>query len=143
MVLPPRRPLTADSDDVMTKRKMTKRLEAQKKLLLSKRDQLVRKLAESKREGEAAELDRGDDLDRAAASRDQEINYMLTSREREELRAIDEALAKIEDGTYGICERCEKPIGVKRLEAMPLAQCCRDCQSEMESAQRRNQKLGL
>lgn len=110
---------------------------------MSKREQLVRKLAEAKREGNAAELDRGDDLDRAAASRDQEINYMLSAREREELRTIDEALSKIEEGVYGICERCEKSIGVKRLEALPLALFCRDCQSEMESAQRREREMGL
>lgn len=118
-------------------------METHKKLLLAKREQLVRKLAEAKREGNAAELDRGDDLDRAAASRDQEINYMLSSREREELRAIDEALDKIESGVYGTCERCDKAIGVKRLEAMPLALFCRDCQSEMELAQKREREMGL
>jgi DnaK suppressor protein len=127
----------------MAKKTSKKRIEAQKKLLTSKREQLVRKLAEAKREGNAAELDRGDDLDRAAASRDQEINYMLTSREREELRAIDEALGKIEDGVYGVCERCEKSVGAKRLEAIPLALFCRDCQDEMEMAQRREREMGL
>ena len=127
----------------MTKRKLTKKSEAQKRLLLDKREQLVRRLAESKREVSALELDRGDDLDRAAASRDREINYMLSSREREELRAIEEALEKIDEGIYGVCERCDKTIGAKRLQALPLAPYCRDCQSEMELAQRRNRELGL
>lgn len=127
----------------MTKKKTNKRLEDQKKLLMAKREALVRKLTGSKREEDAPELDRGDDLDRAAASRDQEINYMLSSREREELRAINGALAKLEEGVYGVCERCEKPIGAKRLEAMPLAPFCRDCQSEMETAQRRSREMGL
>lgn len=133
----------------MSKRKSTKKptktkkSEAQKRILLEKREQLIRKLSESKREESAAELDRGDDLDRAAASRDQEINYMLSSRERGELRAIEEALEKIEMGVYGICERCEKTIGAKRLKALPLAASCHDCQSEMELAQQRNRDLGL
>ncbi|MEE9305435.1 MAG: TraR/DksA family transcriptional regulator [bacterium] len=133
----------------MTKRKSTrkttnkKKSEAQKQILLEKREQMIKKLTESKREESAAELDRGDDLDRAAASRDQEINYMLSSREREELRAIEEALEKIEMGVYGVCERCEKTIGAKRIKALPLAPYCHDCQSEMEVAQRRNRELGL
>ncbi len=127
----------------MTKQEPTKKSEAQKRLLLEKREQLVRKLAESKREDSAIELDRGDDLDRAAASRDREINYMLSSREREELRAIEEAIEKIETGLYGVCERCEKTIGTKRLQALPLASYCRDCQSDMELAQRRDRELGL
>jgi DnaK suppressor protein len=118
-------------------------METQKKLLMAKREQLVRKLAEGKRESNAAELDRGDDLDRAAASRDQEIYYMLSNREREELRAIDEALDKLESSVYGTCERCDKSIGVKRLEALPLALFCRDCQDEMEMAQRREREMGL
>ena len=127
----------------MTKQEPTKKSEAQKRLLLEKREQLVRKLAESKREDSAIEIDRGDDLDRAAASRDREINYMLSSREREELRAIEEAIEKIETGLYGVCERCEKTIGAKRLQALPLASYCRDCQSDMGLAQRRDRELGL
>jgi DnaK suppressor protein len=140
-------------DEGMTKRKSTrkttrkptktKKSEAQRRILLGKREQLIRKLSEAKREESAPELDRGDDLDRAAASRDQEINYMLSNREREELRAIEEALEKIEMGIYGTCERCEKTIGAKRIKALPLASFCHDCQSEMELAQRRNRELGL
>jgi DnaK suppressor protein len=127
----------------MAKKRLSKQVQEQKKLLLEKREQLIRKLAEAKREENAAELDRGDDLDRAAASRDREIDYMLSSREREELRAIDEALEKIEMGVYGICERCEKPIGAKRLKALPLAPYCHDCQSEMEQSQARSRELGI
>jgi DnaK suppressor protein len=127
----------------MTRKATKKQIEAQRKLLTAKREQLVRKLTETKRENDATELDRGDDLDRAAASRDQELNYMLTAREREELRAINEALEKIEDGLYGACERCEKHIGAKRLQALPLAPYCRDCQDEMEVAQRREREMGM
>jgi DnaK suppressor protein len=55
--------------------------------------------------------------------RDQAIEESM----RDELKQIDEALAKIEAGTYGICERCHKPIAPARLEALPYATLCIDC----------------
>ncbi|HEU5423258.1 MAG TPA: TraR/DksA C4-type zinc finger protein [Nitrolancea sp.] len=42
--------------------------------------------------------------------------------------AIQQALQKLDDGTYGICERCGKPIAPERLEALPFARYCLDCQ---------------
>ena len=48
---------------------------------------------------------------------------------RETLGDIDNALAKIDGGTYGICERCGRPIGEDRLEAMPAARLCIECAS--------------
>ena len=48
---------------------------------------------------------------------------------RETLGDIDNALAKIDAGTYGICERCGRPIGEDRLEAMPAARLCIECAS--------------
>ena len=48
---------------------------------------------------------------------------------RETLSDIDNALAKIDAGTYGICERCGSPIGEDRLEAMPAARLCIECAS--------------
>jgi RNA polymerase-binding transcription factor DksA len=47
----------------------------------------------------------------------------------ETLGDIDNALAKIDSGTYGTCERCGKPIGEARLEAMPAARLCIECAS--------------
>jgi DnaK suppressor protein len=55
--------------------------------------------------------------------RDQAIEESM----RDELKQIDEALEKIEAGTYGICERCHKPIAPARLEALPYATLCIDC----------------
>ncbi len=49
-----------------------------------------------------------------------------------ELAEIEEALARIEDGSYGQCERCHKPIGEARLEAMPHARYCVDDQGRIE-----------
>ncbi len=48
---------------------------------------------------------------------------------REALEEVEHALAKLDQGTYGICERCGKPINPARLEAMPAARLCIDCAS--------------
>ena len=50
----------------------------------------------------------------------------------EQLNAIDDALQRIEDGTYGVCEECGKKIHKERLKIMPFAKFCVACQSEME-----------
>lgn len=113
----------------------SKEWEEQKKALLEKRRYLLKKISEKKSTKDSAlELGHGDYLDKASASRDLELDYMLSNRERGEVKAIDEALRKIEDKdkTYGICEMCGKKISKKRLLALPLTPYCRDCQSEME-----------
>ena len=50
---------------------------------------------------------------------------------------IDEALGRIEDGTYGICEECDGPIGVERLKARPVTTLCIECKSSQEADERR------
>ena len=64
--------------------------------------------------------------DAATATVDREIAYTLEEDEEELLREIDAALARIEDGTYGTCIRCGKPIGEDRLRALPHASLCID-----------------
>jgi DnaK suppressor protein len=54
------------------------------------------------------------------------------------LRDIDAALRSIEKGRYGICERCDQPIEVARLEVKPDATLCLKCQQEVERLSRRN-----
>ena len=51
---------------------------------------------------------------------------------RDLLRQIDGALARLDDGTYGICQRCGKPINEERLEAFPYVEFCIECQSFLE-----------
>ena len=67
----------------------------------------------------------GDDYDRAVA-------LGIFTQEQEFLYLIDEALKRIDDGTFGSCEVCEKAISVKRLEAVPYATLCLPCQSDEE-----------
>ncbi len=81
----------------------------------------------------SADAMHGDSLDIASSSRDREITFMLKSRELHELRAIEDAIRRIDNDDYGICAVCEDPIEIKRLEAIPWARYCLSCQEEMES----------
>jgi DnaK suppressor protein len=54
---------------------------------------------------------------------------------------IRAALARIEDGSYGLCDRCEEPIPANRLDAFPWARMCVHCQSAMETEQHAGGKL--
>jgi len=65
--------------------------------------------------------------------------YVLASKERELLYAVDEALARIEDGTYGICVICEKEIGIERLKAVPWAELCVECQKKLEEEEKKEE----
>ena len=76
----------------------------------------------------------GDIYDQASSERDRELDLLLGDREREKLRSIDEALDRIDDGEYGICEECEEEIPLGRLKVMPFARFCVRCQSDMEGA---------
>ena len=75
----------------------------------------------------------GDSLDIASSARDREITFMLKSRELDELRAVEDAIDRINSDDYGICASCEDPIELKRLEAVPWARFCRACQEDMEN----------
>ena len=79
------------------------------------------------------EATHGDSLDVASNARDREITFMLKSRELDELRAIEDALERMDHDDFGICANCEEPIEIKRLEAIPWTRFCRSCQEEMES----------
>ena len=59
----------------------------------------------------------------------------LASRQSQLIEEIDEALGRIEDGTYGQCSRCGKPLDEKRLRAMPTAKYDAECQAAIEAAQ--------
>lgn len=64
-----------------------------------------------------------------------EVASQLTTQERNILIEIDEALRKIKEGKYGICERCSRPISKERLEAIPYCRYCIECQRKLEEKQ--------
>jgi DnaK suppressor protein len=70
--------------------------------------------------------------DTATETYDRELDYTLEENSEHVLAEIDAALTRIEEGTYGICTNCGKPIPVERLEALPWATLCIDCQRERE-----------
>lgn len=74
----------------------------------------------------------GDTGDQSVASTEADLNFTLTDRHAEELRAIDAAKARIRDGTYGICVDCGCEISFERLSAYPTAERCIQDQERVE-----------
>ncbi len=103
------------------------------KSLLARRAALRKALA-----GELADLRKssaqsGDSADVAFDTGSDEISTQLAELEARELSQIERALARIKQGTYGVCEVCQGRIPVARLNALPYSTTCIDCQREMES----------
>ena len=82
-----------------------------------------------------------DTYDLASDERDREINFILNDREREKLHAIDEALERIKDKSYGICESCEGEIQLGRLKVLPFTRLCVKCQEENEKESKRQKTM--
>lgn len=105
------------------------------------RNQILSEIEEDLRKGREGQKDEGRDAyDVASDERDREINFLLSDRERAKLQAIDEALERIDQKTYGICESCEGEIAQERLKAMPFTRLCVQCQQEQESEARRHRR---
>jgi DnaK suppressor protein len=66
----------------------------------------------------------------------QEVDLALMQMKSETLKKIDEAISRLEEGTYGRCEECDGEIPAARLRALPFAARCRDCQEEAENTVR-------
>jgi DnaK suppressor protein len=77
-----------------------------------------------------------DEIDQASSEYQQSMIFRLRDREKFLLAKIDKALARIESGTFGICERCEEEISPKRLEARPVTTLCIRCKEEQEQAEK-------
>jgi len=74
-----------------------------------------------------------DSVDMSLQDVNQELAFRLGERESQMVADIDGALQRIDEGTYGTCERCGKPIPEARLEALPTARFDAACQSELET----------
>ncbi len=77
-----------------------------------------------------------DEIDSASSESGLAFIGRLRERERVLIKKIEYAIAKIENGTYGECESCGEDIGLKRLEARPVAELCIDCKSQQEKLER-------
>ncbi len=114
---------------------MSRREEIQKleTILLARRDALRKALAGD--ESALRDLQKhsgGDVVDLALDSANDEINYQLAAVESRELQLIEEALQRIANGTYGICEITGKPIPLARLQALPYATTTIEAQRMLE-----------
>ncbi|MDH5299303.1 MAG: RNA polymerase-binding protein DksA [Desulfobulbaceae bacterium] len=74
-----------------------------------------------------------DPTDRATAESDRNFELRIRDRERKLIAKVKEAMERIEDGTYGICDECGEEITVKRLEARPVTTLCIDCKTKQEN----------
>ena len=81
---------------------------------------------------EAGEEMAHDLADTATETYDRELDYTLEENSEHVLEEIEAALKRIEDDTYGVCSNCGKPIPEERLEALPWATLCIDCQRGRE-----------
>ncbi|GBE11881.1 RNA polymerase-binding transcription factor DksA [bacterium BMS3Bbin14] len=77
-----------------------------------------------------------DPNDRATVESDRNFELRIRGRERKLLDKIDEAIERIEDGSYGICDGCGGEIGLKRLEARPVATYCIECKTKQEQREK-------
>jgi len=108
-----------------------------KELLLGMRKELIEEIREKSRS--ESEADRKDDVgdiyDLATNERDRELNLLMSDRERDKINEIDDALVRIDEGTYGTCEECGTDIPKKRLMIMPFAHLCVACKAELEKTE--------
>jgi DnaK suppressor protein len=108
-------------------------LKKMREKLLEMRAQLLRNTQSDLQEGREQTKDEGmDTYDIASDARDREISLILNDRDRDKALAIDDALARIDEGSYGVCDSCESDIAEARLEALPFTRLCVSCQAERE-----------
>ena len=114
-----------------------KEIDKFKKLLLERKNAIIQS-AESARERAMAveQADLPDEVDMATSETGQALNLRLRDRELVLLRKIDKTIAKIDEGEFGVCERCGEDISSKRLEARPVAQLCIRCKEEIEKVEK-------
>jgi DnaK suppressor protein len=120
------------------------KLEHFKQLLLAE----LRRHTQNVSDDQAAALDAaGDDAKESAdaALKDvtEEISLKLGDQESQMVADIDQALLRIEEGSYGTCARCGRPIDERRLEAMPTARYDAECQAAIETAKGMNARPTL
>ncbi|OGG99774.1 MAG: hypothetical protein A2600_02400 [Candidatus Lambdaproteobacteria bacterium RIFOXYD1_FULL_56_27] len=107
-----------------------------KKMLTDMQKKIIDEIElERSQSASAITHDIGDSIDLASEERDRELYQLLCERDRRKLEQIRQALERIEEDTYGVCEECGADISKKRLMVMPFAELCVDCKNEQERVQ--------
>jgi DnaK suppressor protein len=110
-----------------------KRLEYYKKKLTARREELARVIARTEQEGREADEDPTVDLaDKAANSYTKEFLFGQTHNDLSTLKLVDDAIKRIEEGSFGECISCHQELQQKRLEAVPWTRYCISCQEKKE-----------
>ena len=109
------------------------RLEVIRERLLSQRQEILDLYKHDLRVGQESSDEASEDIvDRANNAYQREFMFNLSGGERLQLRQVEGALERLDQGGYGTCEHCGEPIGAKRLKAIPWARYCVDCQEKEE-----------
>ncbi len=111
--------------------------EHHRKMILEKREEVLKELNKELNErinrGFELKLSVGSDLgDLSTLSLDSDLSASLATRYSNTLKQIDQALEKVEEGSYGICEDCGEKIDNRRLKVLPFSPYCISCQKRME-----------
>ena len=114
------------------------KLEEFKKILESQLEDLLREAGKTVAEMSDEKTNFPDPTDRASLESDRNFELRIRDRERKLINKIREAIERIEEGEFGICESCEEEIGEARLRARPVTTLCIDCKTEQE----RQEKIG-
>lgn len=124
------------------KKKLNKKdLDAFKKLILKEKEEILEEIKHISEDTlKKSQKEASGDIsgytyhmaDVATDSYDREFSLSLASNERKRLYELDDALRRIEDGTFGICEDCQKPIAKTRMKAVLQARFCVKCQEKQE-----------
>jgi len=110
-----------------------KQLKKFRGFLQRRAEELRLSISETQQEGRIAQEVHGrDEGDRASRSHEKELLFQRNTQVRGLLKAIESALGRIADGTFGECINCGKEISVKRLEALPWTRYCITCQELLE-----------
>jgi DnaK suppressor protein len=104
--------------------------------LLAKKEEIANEAGKTLSEMTDQTSNVPDPNDRATIESGRSFELRIRDRERKLLSKIDEAIARIDDGSYGICEDCGEEIGLKRLEARPVTMLCIDCKTIQETREK-------
>jgi DnaK suppressor protein len=110
-----------------------KKLEYFKKRLLAKQEELLHLVSKSEQDGREADEEATQDIaDKAANSYTKEFLFHQSDENRRLLQLVNEALGRVKDGSYGVCLSCHDEVQAKRLEAVPWARHCIECQEKQD-----------
>lgn len=112
------------------------KLQAFRKLLTQKINELLGEAGKTVSEMTNGKENFPDPNDRASLESDRNFELRIRDRERKLIMKMQEALKRIDDGTYGICEDCGGPISEKRLMARPVTTECIECKTRQEKLEK-------